>query len=84
MKIRDEGIITISHYIYCNRYDSRIVLNEMRTLWSIEIQSYIRYSLIMIRSVNDTAVFDMNDHHRINQEALIYVISLSNRIYLIH
>lgn len=64
--------------------DSSIVLNEIRTLWSIEIQSYIRYSPIMIRSINDTAVFDMNDHHRINQEALIDIISLSNCTYLIH
>jgi len=65
--------------------DSESVLNEVQTLWPESLRSRLKtIGSDVVRSANDTAVFDMDSHHRTNVEILVEIVALSKCQYLVH
>jgi hypothetical protein len=65
--------------------DSQMVLKEIEHTWPVAVTSRIRtMGSDIVRSDNDTAVFDMGSHHRTNQEILVEIYALSQCQFMVH
>jgi Glycolipid 2-alpha-mannosyltransferase len=64
--------------------DSVDVLKEIEATWPVSVASIIRASSDVVRSTDKTAVFDIANHHRTNQEVLVEILALSQCQFMIH
>ena len=65
--------------------DSNLVFSEISETWPLEVRSRIRPRRDqVIRSNNNSAVFDIASHDRTNREALVEILALSQCQFLIH
>jgi hypothetical protein len=65
--------------------DSRVVIQEIEESWPPSVKHILRtMGTDIVRSTNDTAVFDVASHHRTNQEALIEILALSQCQFMVH
>jgi hypothetical protein len=72
------------HQIYLAT-DSALVLQEIENSWPANVKNRLRtMGLDVVRSSNETAVFDKGSHHRTNKEALTEILALSQCQYMIH